>query len=92
MTVTNNELINRALGMARSLSYNDEKDGPIKHTLQEMAHRLGRLTVKVVRDKHGRMCVLDCYGGERVMTFTECVLYRLFGIIPPMRPWRERKE
>lgn len=38
--MTNTELILRAQGYARCLSYNEDKEAPVKHTLHELCHRL----------------------------------------------------
>ena len=40
--MTDNDLILKALGVARTLSYNDSIQGPAKHVIRELAHRLDR--------------------------------------------------
>lgn len=40
--MTDNELIHKALGIARTLSYNDRIQGQAKHIILELAHRLDR--------------------------------------------------
>jgi hypothetical protein len=89
--MTDSELIDRAQGIARGLSYNDTKQGPVKHTLHELCHRLGALDVRVHRKDDGLLLV-TAYGQSRYMTFGERVLHRLFGVVPPINGWRGGKR
>lgn len=40
--MTNNEIINKALGVCRVLTYNEEPQGSAKHLLRELSRRLER--------------------------------------------------
>lgn len=82
------QLIDRALDMSRTLSYNDEKEAPIKHMMRELAWRLGDKTIEVKKIDN-RLTIITPFGRNRLMTFGERVLYRLFKVIPPIEgSWR----
>ncbi len=89
--MNNSELIDRAQGIARTLTYGgEEREAKAKHTLHELCHRLGQATVKV-RHQKGKMIVMTAMGQTRFMTFCERVFYRLFNIVPPINGWRGDK-
>jgi len=85
------ELIDRAQGIARGLSYNDKKHGAVKHTLHELSHRLGAKTLRVHKKDDGLLLV-TAFGRSRFLTLGERVLYRLFGVVPPIEGWKGAKE
>lgn len=87
---TNSDLIGQAQELARRLTYNDDKEAPVKHTLHELCHRLGAATLRVT-SKKGKLMVATTMGQSRPMTFSERVLYRLFNVIPPIGGWPEKK-
>ena len=89
--MNNSELIDRAQSIARGLSYNDQKHGPVKHTLHELCHRLGAETLRVHKKDDG-LLLITAYGQSRFMTLGERVLYRLFGVVPPISGWRGDKR
>lgn len=89
--MNDSELIDKAQGIARGLSYNDTKQGPVKHTLHELCHRLGAKTVRVHKKKDG-LLLITAYGQARFMTFAESVLYRALGVVPPINGWRGDKR
>ena len=89
--MNDSELIDRAQGMARGLSYNDTMQGPVKHTLHELAHRLGAKTLRIHKKKDGLM-LITAYGQARFMTLGERLMYRLFGVVPPIEGWRGDKR
>ena len=78
-----NELINKALGVAHTLTYNEEPQGAAKHLLHELSHRLGAKTLRVHRKTDG-LLLISAFGQSRFMTLRERILYRLFGVVPPM--------
>ena len=78
------EAINKALGVARTLTYNEEPQGYAKHMLHEMAHRLGAKTLRVHRKKDG-LLLLSAFGQSRFLTLKESILYRLFKVVPEIR-------
>lgn len=82
--MTDSELIDKAQGVARCLTYNDdEPQAAAKHLLLEMAHRLGKHTVRVHKKKDGFL-MITAFGKARFMTFKERSLYRMFGVVPPI--------
>ena len=89
--MNDSELIDKAQGIARSLSYNDKAHGPVKHTLHELCHRLGAKTLSVHTKDNG-LSVATCYGKTRCMTLGERILHRLFGVVPPIDGWRGDKR
>lgn len=89
--MTNSELIDRAQGIARGLSYNDTKQGQVKHTLHELCHRLGAESLRIHKKKDGLLLITE-FGQARFMDFGERVLYRLFGVVPPINGWRGDKR
>lgn len=89
--MNDSELIDKAQSIARGLSYNDTKQGPVKHTLHELSHRLGAKTLRVHKKNDGLLLV-TAYGQARFLTLGERVLHRLFGIVPPIEGWRGDKR
>lgn len=86
--MTDSELIGKAQGIARCLSYNDDShQAAAKHILLEMAHRLGKQTLRVHKKKDGLLLVSE-FGQSRFLTLQERVLYQLFGVVPPIDGWR----
>lgn len=88
--MNNSELIDRAQGVARALSYNDITEASAKHTITELCHRLGEKTISIYHQQDGVMMVTS-FGRTRFMTISERLLYRLFGIVPPMEGWKRAK-
>ena len=82
--MTDSELINKALGVACNLTYNEEPQGAAKHMLRELAHRLGAKTVRVHKKRDGYL-VISAFGQARFMTRKESLLYRLFGVVPAIK-------
>jgi hypothetical protein len=79
---SDSDLINKAQGAARSLTYNDDKPQAVsKHLLLELCHRLGSKCTGVVKRK-GRLSVTTLFGQTREMTFRERIMYRCFKVIP----------
>lgn len=77
-----NDLINKAQGIARCLTYNDDKpQAEAKHMLLELSRRLGSKCTRVTKER-GKLAVSSLYGRWRYLTFKERVLYRIFNIIP----------
>jgi archaeosine-15-forming tRNA-guanine transglycosylase len=90
--MTNSELIDQAQGVARCMTYNDGKtQAQAKHMLHELCHRLGAETIRVHKKNDGLLLV-TAYGQSRFMTAGERVLYRLFGVVPPINGWRGDKR
>lgn len=89
--MNNGELIERAMAIARSMSYNDEKQAPAKHTLHELCHRLGAETLRVHKKRDGLLLITE-FGQARFMTTGERVLHWLFGVVPPINGWRGDKR
>lgn len=86
--MTDFEAIEAAQGAARCLTYNDDKPQAVaKHMLHEMSHRLGAKTLRVHKKKDGLM-LITAFGRSRYLTFRERLLYRLFGVVPPIDPPR----
>jgi hypothetical protein len=80
--MTDNEMTNKARGVARCLSYNGNKhEAAAKHLLHEMAHRIDARDIRVSKKKYGYL-MTNGIGTSRFMTLKESVLYRLFGVIP----------
>ena len=76
------EIINKAISVAHCLSYNgDENVAAAKHLLIDLSRRLGRKCVTVKKLPNG-LYALDLYGKTRKMTFKQCFLYRVFGVLP----------
>lgn len=90
-TVTDSEEIDRAQCVARGLSYNDEKTAAVKHTLHEIVHRLGAKTLRVHKKTDG-LLLITAFGQARFMSLGERVLYRLFGVVPPINGWKGDKR
>lgn len=71
--MNNSELTDKARGVARTLTYNDDApQAQAKHMLLEMAHRLDVANVRLHRKKDG---VLACtaLGSARYLTLRERV-------------------
>ncbi|MBT2326101.1 hypothetical protein J7E62_27610 [Variovorax paradoxus] len=80
------KLIAQAQGIARRLTYNDDvPQAEAKHMLHELSHRLGAKCVKVHRRRKGFQLV-TAFGQSRYMTWREAILYRLFRVVPDIRP------
>jgi len=75
------EAINKALGVARTLTYNEKPQDVAKHMLHELAHRLGAKTVRVHKKKDG-LLLLSAFGQSRYLTLKESILYRVFKVVP----------
>lgn len=75
--MNNSDLINKAQGVAGRLTYNEEPEGPAKHMLHELCHRLGDRTVRITRDPHGYL-MTSLFGRERRLTWGEALIWRLF--------------
>ena len=80
MTMTDNEITAKALGIARTLSYNDAT-AEAKHMLHELAHRLDRRCVRAKSTKHGLLLV-DGRGRSRYATLRERWAYALARALP----------
>jgi len=76
-----NDLINKAQGIARTLSYNDKPQGAAKHMLHELCHRLGARTVRIHKKSDGYLMV-TLYGASRYLTRREVFMWRWFGVAP----------
>lgn len=80
--MTSSELANKARGVARCLTYNeDSPQAKAKHLLLEMAHRLDSLDVRAHKQRDGILFV-NATGKARFATIKESLLYRLFGVLP----------
>lgn len=80
--MNDNELTLKARAIARTLSYNeDEPQAAAKHMLLELAHRLDARTIRVHKKQDG-LLLINGAGLSRFATFTESLLYRLFGVVP----------
>lgn len=77
---SNNDLINKALGIARTISYNGPT-GPAKQMLHELTRRLGDHTLRIHKKTDG-LLLINCFGRSRYLTLRERILYRLFGVVP----------
>lgn len=90
--MNDSELIDKAQGIARCLSYNDTKPvAGAKHTIHELCHRLGAKTARVHKKSDGLLLV-TCFGQSRFLTLGERILHRLFGVVPPIAGWRGDKR
>ncbi|GHC72955.1 hypothetical protein GCM10007320_09200 [Pseudorhodoferax aquiterrae] len=88
--MTDSEAIEKAQGVARCLTYNDDKpQAQAKHMLHELAHRLGAKTLRVKKTRDGFM-LISAMGQCRYLGPREALLYRLFGVMPPMNPARPK--
>lgn len=79
--ITDSELTISAREMARSLSYNDEKESIIKHTLLELAHRIDTNDIRIHKKKDGYL-ILNGLGKSRFLNYKETFLYKVFNVIP----------
>lgn len=76
--MNDSELANTARGVARCLSYNDDKhQSAAKHLLREMAHRLDS---KNIRARGFR--TWNVIGKSRRMTVRELLAFWMFRILP----------
>lgn len=76
------ELTDKARGVARCLTYNDDThQAQAKHLLREMAHRLDALDIRAHKKADGLLLV-NGIGKSRYATLKERVMYRLFGLLP----------
>lgn len=76
--IANCELSDKARGVARCLSYNDDvHQASAKHLLREMAHLLDSQVIRV-----RGLNVSNALGKCRRMTVRETILYWLFRVIP----------
>ena len=57
----------------------------------ELSHRLGAKTLRVHKKDDGLLLV-TAFGRSRFLTLGERVLYRLFGVVPPIEGWKGAKE
>jgi hypothetical protein len=79
--MTNRELADKARGVGRCLTYNDDApQAKAKHLLLEMAHRLD---LADVRARYVGLQLRDGLGRERRATWRECLAYWLTGALPP---------
>jgi outer membrane biogenesis lipoprotein LolB len=85
------EVIDRAYSLARRLSYNDKVQAPVKQTLHELCNLLGTKTLHVCKKKEGLLLV-NGHGQSRFLTVDERLLYRVFGVVPPIDGWRGNKK
>ena len=77
-----NELTDKARGIARCLTYNDDaKQAAAKHILLEMAHRLDVQNIRAHKKANG-LLFINGTGKARYATFKERVLYQLFSLLP----------
>lgn len=85
------EAIDRALGAARLLTYNDDKEGKAKHCLHELSHRLGGVTVSITKTRDGYL-MTTLMGRSRRLTIGESIIWRLFqrppaGYLVDLKGW-----
>lgn len=78
---SDSELASLAQGIARCLTYNDKKEGEIKHVLLELSHRLDSTNIKAVK-KGLSVTFFTVRGASRRATFKETLAFLLFGSIP----------
>jgi hypothetical protein len=78
------DLINKALGIAGTLTYNDDKpQAEAKHMLLEISRCLGRKCVSVKKNNDS-LELVTLFGKWRQMTLCERLLYKFFGTVPQM--------
>ena len=77
------ELVLKAQGVARTLSYNDPKTADAKHVILEMSRELMRdpRDHRVVKERGG-LQVASASGQSRPLTFKERLAYKIFKSIP----------
>lgn len=63
-------LADRCRGIARTLTYNEEPQGSIKHTLHECSHFIDSSNVCLIRNRDG-LILRNGRGKERYATFRE---------------------
>jgi hypothetical protein len=80
--VNTSELTDKARGIARCLTYNDdEHQSAAKHMLLEMAHRLDSVTIRA-HNKSDGILLINGIGKSRYATFIERIVYRITGTLP----------
>lgn len=80
-----NELANRCAGIARTLTYNEEPQGTIKHTLRECSHFIDCNNVRLIRNRDG-VILRNGRGKERYATLRERVAIWLLRGRTEVRP------
>ena len=80
--MNDSDLTNKARGIARRLSYNDQS-AEAKHALRELAHRLDQRCVRAKSTDEGLM-LIDGLGRSRRATIREILAYKLAGSLPAM--------
>ncbi len=82
MVTTTSELTDKARGVARCLTYNeDANQAAAKHLLREMAHRLDSLDIRAHKKSDG-LLLINGIGKSRFATWRERITYWVFGILP----------
>ena len=79
--MNDSELIDQALSVSRALSYNDRVQGPAKHLLRELSHRLGARTVRIHKKSDGYL-LTNVFGASRLLNRRESFLWKWFAIPP----------
>ncbi len=81
--MNNSELADKCRGVARCLTYDDDKtQAEAKHLLLECAHRLDSSFVHTRLGNHGEMIIWNALGKQRHMTWRERIAYWLTGAVP----------
>lgn len=76
------EIIDKAVKVARTLTYNDDKpQAEAKHLLLELTQCLSVKCTSIGRSR-GQLIVINLLGRWRYLTLTERILYRCFDIVP----------
>ena len=91
MTTNNSDLINKAQGIASCLTYNDGIQGPAKHMLHELCHRLGSNVVRIHRKRDGYLMVA-LFGSSRYLSHWESLLWRLLKLPPKGKIVEQRQR
>lgn len=71
-------LADTCAGIASGLSYNEPREGTIKHTLREASYFIDSICVKVKR-KGLRWSIRNARGSQRQMRLREVVAYYILG-------------
>jgi len=83
---THNEIIDKALSIKRTLTYNEESESAAKHVINELCHRFGRHIVKIKYVANGsgtdRWCAISLFGHYRTLTWFEVRMWKWFGWPP----------
>ena len=75
-------IIDKAVVVARTLTYNDDKpQAEAKHLLLELTQCLSAKCTSIGKSG-GRLIVINLLGRWRYLTLTERILYRCFNIVP----------